>query len=93
MQSRISECGPSPSFKLWEGLGFTRQAGAKPVTVLRKAGLVPVTKSGREQVFSLDRANFHLTELFAPQKEADWDDRVSALRAIVEDASPESCVN
>ena len=86
MVKRLAASGPVSMVRLTEGMSFTRQAGAKHVFVLREAGLVALTKSGREQIVSLDRANFHLAEIFMRQMEAQWEDRLSALRTIVEDA-------
>ena len=79
MVKRLAASGPVSMVRLTEGMSFTRQAGAKHV-------FVALTKSGREQIVSLDRANFHLAEIFMRQMEAQWEDRLSALRTIVEDA-------
>jgi DNA-binding transcriptional ArsR family regulator len=67
-----------------EGMDISRQSGAKHVSVLREAGLVSLTRSGREQIVSLDRTHFLLAEMFMRQMEAQWDDRLSTLTALIE---------
>ena len=84
MVERLARGGPQPMVRLCEGMNFTRQAGAKHILVLREAGLVSVTRAGRKQIVSLDRASFHLAEMFMRQMEAGWDDRLASLKASVE---------
>ena len=84
MIRRLAERGPQSMVRLTEGMEFTRQAGARHVSVLRDAGLVSVLKQGREQVISLDRQNLHLTQMFMRQMEEGWDDRLALLKAQVE---------
>jgi len=85
MVQRLAKGGPLSMVRLSEGMNFTRQAGAKHIAVLREAGLVHLTKSGREQIVSLDRKNFHLAGMFMRQMEAEWDDRLASLKMIVEE--------
>ncbi len=85
MVQRLAERGPMSMIRLSEGMAFTRQAGAKHVSVLRDAGLISLSRSGREQIVSLDRTNFRVAELFIRQMEADWDDRLGTLKSLVED--------
>ena len=72
---RLAASGPVPMVGLTESMTFTRQAV-----------LVSLTRSGREQSVSLDRTNFHLAEMFIQQMGAQWDDRLSSLKALEEDS-------
>ena len=83
MIRRLAEQGPQSMVRLTEGMEFTRQAGARHVGVLRDAGLVSLTRRGREQVISLERDNLHLTQIFMKQMEEGWDDRLSKLQELL----------
>ena len=87
MVQRLAERGPMSMIRLSEGMTFTRQAGAKHVAVLREAGLITLSKAGREQIVSLDRTNFRVAEMFMRQMEAQWDDRLGVLKSMIEDSS------
>ncbi len=69
--------------RLTEGMEFTRQAGARHVNVLRNAGLVSLTRRGREQVISLEKHNLHLTQMFMKHMEESWDGRLSKLQELL----------
>ena len=83
MIRRLAERGPQSMVRLTEGMDFTRQAGARHVGVLRDAGLISLTRKGREQVISLERNNLHLTQMFMKQMEEGWDERLSRLEQIL----------
>jgi DNA-binding transcriptional ArsR family regulator len=79
MVRRLSESGPLSMVRLIEGMPFSRQAGAKHVGVLRSAGLISIGRQGREQLVSLERDNFHLSQMFMKQMEEGWDARLERL--------------
>jgi DNA-binding transcriptional ArsR family regulator len=83
MIRRLAEKGPQSMVRLTEGMEFTRQAGARHVTVLRDAGLVSLNRKGREQVISLERHNLHLSQMFMKQMEETWDDRLAKLQEFL----------
>jgi DNA-binding transcriptional ArsR family regulator len=86
MVQRLAQQGPQSMVQLVKGLPFTRQAGARHVSVLVDAGLASVAKQGREQIVSLEKQNLHLTRMFIKQMEEGWDDRLARLEEFVNDS-------
>lgn len=85
---RLSSSGPESIARLSEPASVSRQAIAKHLTILERAGLVTGTRRGREHVWALapqglDRARAHLDAI-----ERQWDDALGRLRAFVEDDDP-----
>ena len=83
--SRLSGGGPASISRLTDGSGVTRQAVRKHLGVLARAGLVQVTRRGRETLWRieperLDEAQRSL-ELIGKQ----WDQALGKLKAFVED--------
>ncbi len=79
MVHRLAERGPLPMARLTDGMPFTRQGGAKHLGVLTSVGLISVQRRGREKLVSLERENFHLSQMFLKQMELGWDERLAKL--------------
>jgi DNA-binding transcriptional ArsR family regulator len=83
--SRLSSGGPASISRLTAGSGVSRQAVTKHLRVLARAGLVRVSRQGRESLWRLkpqrlDEAQRSL-ELIGKQ----WDQALVKLRDFVED--------
>jgi hypothetical protein len=64
---------------------MSRQAAAKHVQVLRTSGIVEVEDRGRQTVCSLRTDQLRQAELWIARLAAQWDTRLEALRAFVEE--------
>lgn len=84
MVSRLVQRGPLTISQLCADLPFTRQAGAKQVGVLAKAGIVTVQKSGRERIVALEPSQVRIANLYLHQLESVWDDRLAELHHLLE---------
>jgi len=70
---------------LAEQLPMTRQAVTKHLDALRQAGLVRVTRRGRERLHSLEPAPLReVNDWLAPYAAA-WDERLERLRTHLEE--------
>lgn len=67
------------------GLGITRQGTRKHLQVLADAGLITLKPKGRDTAVNLDRAGLELGKAFFAEIEFRWDNRLEALRHIVDD--------
>ncbi len=70
--------------RLLEGLGITRQGARKHLQVLADVELVHLQSRGRETEVSLDAAALTIAKSFIADLEAQWDERLLALRDYVE---------
>jgi DNA-binding transcriptional ArsR family regulator len=82
---RLRLGGPASLRDLADGLPITRQAVTKHLDVLRGAGLLRITRRGRERIHELDAAPLRdVAEFLAPYAAA-WDDRLARLERHLED--------
>jgi DNA-binding transcriptional ArsR family regulator len=82
--SRLCDSGPSSIARLTEGADVTRQAVAKHLRVLEDAGLVRVTREGRETVWELEPRRLQQARAYLDVIASQWDDALGRLRAFVE---------
>jgi DNA-binding transcriptional ArsR family regulator len=75
--------GPATPTQLASRLPVTRQAVAKHLTTLQSAGLVEVTREGREAHYRLTPAPLTDAMSWMAQVGAEWDQRLDALRSIL----------
>ena len=76
--------GPGTATSLSERLPVTRQAVAKHLAVLDRAGLVHATPSGREKRYSVDQAQVARAVAQFAEVSAAWDARLDRIRLIAE---------
>lgn len=72
--------------QMGEDLPISRQAVAKHLNVLREAGLVQRTRSGREVHFALRREAIEGAQLWLDKVGAQWDSTLSRFKSFVEDS-------
>jgi DNA-binding transcriptional ArsR family regulator len=82
--ARLCHDGPLSIARLTEGLPLTRQAITKHLRMMEKAGLVHVTRQGRETLWELeprrvDDARRHLDAISTR-----WEEALARLKAFVE---------
>jgi DNA-binding transcriptional ArsR family regulator len=82
---RLCDSGPASITTLAADAQVSRQAIAKHVRVMERAGLVRSSRHGRERVCELNRQRLvdarHYLDIISRQ----WDDALGRLRALVED--------
>jgi DNA-binding transcriptional ArsR family regulator len=76
--------GRGTATTLSERLPVTRQAVAKHLGVLDRAGLVHATPSGRERIYAVDEAQFARAVAQLASVGAAWDARLRRIRTIAE---------
>jgi DNA-binding transcriptional ArsR family regulator len=76
----VAERGPVTATALSDGLPISRQAVAKHLGLLRKAGLVVADRAGRETQFVAVGAPLEDLAAWADQTGRRWDDRLARLR-------------
>lgn len=82
---RLRLGGPASLTDLAKGLPITRQAVTKHLDVLRRAGMLRITRRGRERIHELDAAPLRdVSEFLAPYAAA-WDERLARLERHLED--------
>jgi DNA-binding transcriptional ArsR family regulator len=82
---RLRLGGPASLTDLADGLPMSRQAVTKHLDVLRRAGLLRITRRGRERIHELDAAPLRdVSEFLAPYAAA-WDERLARLERHLED--------
>ena len=82
--SRLCGGGPMSITRLTAGSNVTRQAIAKHLRVMEKAGLVRSTRRGRESVWRLDQRRLEEARHHLEQISEQWDEVLGRLRALVE---------
>ena len=82
---RLRSEGSLPLNALAEGLPMTRQAVTKHLDALRSAGLVRVTRRGRERLHDLDDAPLRDLATWLAPYAAEWDRRLVRLERHLED--------
>ncbi len=76
--------GPATASTLADGLPISRQAVAKHLAVLSRAGLVSSSKHGRDVRFAIRTNSLAQTADWLTGLAADWDDRLAAIKRIAE---------
>ncbi len=76
--------GGGTATTLSEQLPVTRQAVAKHLAVLDRAGLVHVTPSGRERLYMVDEAQLARAVAQLSSVGATWDARLRRIKRIAE---------
>lgn len=79
-----SEEGLASSTALGAGAGVTRQAIAKHLRVLERAGLVRGSRRGRESIWELEAKSLEVARSYLEQVAQRWDGALSRLRTSVE---------
>jgi DNA-binding transcriptional ArsR family regulator len=83
--ARLCADGPSSIAKLTEGSRVTRQAISKHLRVMEDAGLVRVSRNGRETVWELETRRLEEARRCLDEISRQWDGALERLRAFVED--------
>ena len=76
--------GVATSTRLSEQLPVTRQAVAKHLAVLARAGLVHVTPAGRERRYQVDEARLSRAVAQLTDVGAAWDARLDRIKRLAE---------
>jgi DNA-binding transcriptional ArsR family regulator len=82
---RLSSGQPASIAQLTAGFRLTRQAIAKHLGVLRRAGIVHSTRAGREKHFKLDPAPMHEMQQYLDRVSHQWDLALARLKSFVEE--------
>jgi DNA-binding transcriptional ArsR family regulator len=80
----LAASGPATATELADRLPITRQAVAKHLAVLSRAGLVTSSKHGRDVRFAVQTSGLSLTADWLAALAADWDGRLAAVKRIAE---------
>jgi DNA-binding transcriptional ArsR family regulator len=83
--ARLCHDGPLSIARLTDGADVTRQAITKHLRVMESAGLVHVTRCGRETVWELDSKRLDQVRRHLDQISHDWDRALERLKHFVED--------
>jgi DNA-binding transcriptional ArsR family regulator len=78
--------GPATATELADGLPITRQAVAKHVAALSRAGLVSSSKHGRDVRFEVRTESLAQAADWLARLAAEWDTRLAAIKRIAESA-------
>jgi DNA-binding transcriptional ArsR family regulator len=81
----LSAGRPRSITQLTQGSKLTRQAITKHLRVLERANLVHRAHAGRESLYKLDPAPLDDARKYLDMVSAQWDQRLSRLKALVED--------
>jgi DNA-binding transcriptional ArsR family regulator len=82
--SRLSSEGPASLGALTVGSGVTRQAVAKHLRVLARAGLVRGSRHGRQSMWRLERRRLEEARRSLEQISHHWDQALGKLKLFVE---------
>ena len=82
--SRLCRDGPTSIARLTEGATVTRQAVAKHLRVLARAGLVRGRRRGRESVWELEPKRLEPARRYLDLVSRRWDETLERLKAAVE---------
>jgi DNA-binding transcriptional ArsR family regulator len=80
----LATSGPATATALARRLPITRQAVAKHLAVLLRAGLVTSSKHGRDVRFAVRTDALAQTADWLAQLAAEWDTRLAAIKRIAE---------
>lgn len=81
---RLAEAGPSPLYRLTEGLPLTRQAARKHLRVLEEAEVIYLHRAGREQIAELRPEAMRETREWMEGLANQWQRRLSKFKSLVE---------
>lgn len=84
MVKRLAMSSPSSIGELSADLAVTRQGARKQLQVLVNANLVQLQQQGRQTLVTLDRQTLDVARAFIAQLEQQWDERLAALKELVE---------
>ncbi len=84
---QLCEEGSGTATSLAARLPMTRQAVTKHLATLAEAGLVTVHEAGRERRYVPQPASLHPVTTWIAAVEAQWDQRLAALRTYLLDES------
>jgi DNA-binding transcriptional ArsR family regulator len=82
--TRLCRDGPMSIARLTDGSAVTRQAIAKHLRVLARAGLVRGHRRGRERHWELEPRRLEAARTYLDLVSTRWDDALERLRASVE---------
>lgn len=85
MVQRLSNGKPATITVVSGGLGITRQGARKHLQVLEEAGIVYLIPQGRDVMVHLAPDTLDKAKDFIAQLEAQWDQRLQALKKFVEE--------
>jgi DNA-binding transcriptional ArsR family regulator len=80
----LASQGTATPTELAADLPVTRQAVAKHLAALRSAGLIEASRAGRETRYALTPAPLASAVEWIEEVGAAWDERLGALKALVE---------
>jgi DNA-binding transcriptional ArsR family regulator len=84
MVTRLCRDGPMSIARLTTGSEVTRQAIAKHLRVLARAGLVRGRRRGRESLWELEPRRLETARRYLDGVSKRWDDTLERLKAAVE---------
>jgi len=82
--TRLSTGGPASIARLTRGSGVSRQAVAKHLRVLGRAGIVTDSRRGRESVWTLEPRRLEEARRSLDRISRHWDDALVRLKLFVE---------
>ena len=82
---KLCTIGPLSTTKLAQDADITRQAIAKHMQALSKAGLVRSARSGRERIWELRPQRLEEVRRYLERISKRWDDALGRLKAAVEE--------
>ena len=82
--ARLCRDGPTSIARLASGSAVTRQAIAKHLRVLARAGLVRGHRCGRESLWELEPGRLELARRYLEVASQRWDETLARLKAAVE---------
>ena len=80
---QLARTGPQTPTALAAGLPITRQAVAKHLAALDRAGLVAAARSGRQVRYALTPAPLTDAAGWLAEVGGEWDERLARLRAML----------
>jgi DNA-binding transcriptional ArsR family regulator len=80
----LASSGAATATQLASGLPVTRQAVAKHLSVLKRAGLVTSERHGRDVRFTVQTGGLTRIAGWLEQLVAEWDTRLSAIKQVAE---------
>jgi DNA-binding transcriptional ArsR family regulator len=83
--SRLCDQGPMSITRLVSGTRVTRQAIAKHLRVMERAGLVRGSRRGRESIWELEKKRLRIARGHLDLISKEWDGALDRLRKLVEE--------
>jgi DNA-binding transcriptional ArsR family regulator len=83
--SRLCDRGPMSITRLVSGSRVTRQAIAKHLRVMERAGLVRESRRGRESIWELEKKRLQIARGYLDLISKEWDGALDRLRKFVEE--------